>query len=276
MNASSKLPAPINRKGWLSDATQQLKAAGIPTPRLDAELLLTWTENISRTELLAHDDKTLDNNVVKTLDQLLDRRLQRIPLAYLFGKKEFYGRDFIVSPDVLIPRPETETLVDLAKEYRFHGTIIDIGCGSGCLGITVAIETGTELFASDVSEDALEITAQNAAIHGLTATCAPSFLLQRWKKYTFDAIVANLPYVDSTWERSPETDHEPALALFALDGGLSLIKQLIEQSPSRLSKDGYLLLEADPEQHHAIITHAQKHGFTHVESREYAVLLRKS
>ena len=128
----------MNISEWLRGATRQLKGIGIETARLDAELLLAETIRKPRTYLHAHLDEELDPRRVDIANARLDLRLDRVPLAYILGKKEFYGRTFVVSPQVLIPRPESEDLIDVflevsAEDIAPHSSLIDIGTGSGCL-----------------------------------------------------------------------------------------------------------------------------------------------
>ncbi|HEX8390666.1 MAG TPA: peptide chain release factor N(5)-glutamine methyltransferase [Candidatus Saccharimonadales bacterium] len=274
---------------WIQKAADQFKLAKIETARLDAEVLLGYMLGVDRAWLAAHGDESLFGTALKFKgsprrgsllehgEQLVLKRLRRTPVAYLTGQKEFYGRDFIVTPDVLIPRPETEMLVELAKQHRLSGQLLDVGTGSGCLGLTLALETDAQVTLSDVSDAALEVARTNAKRLGvkklnlvqsdLLGVFAIQSILKR-----FDVIVANLPYVDKTWDRSPETAHEPAQALFSGDGGLELIKQLIDQSPDALKPGGYLLLEADPMQHEDIATYARQ--FAIVARQDYGVLLR--
>lgn len=260
---------------WLQSATEQLQQASIPSARLDAEVILAHTLSVNRTWLHAHRDETINTTQA---DHLLAERLKRTPIAYLTGQKEFYGRTFSVTADTLIPRPETETLIDIAKQYGLSGKIVDVGTGSGCIGITLALETSSTVTLCDISDEALQVAQKNAQQLGVSdLTFTKSDLLSAFAEkpsVTFDVIVANLPYVDHSWERSPETDHEPPLALFAEDRGLALIKKLIDQTPSLLHPDGHLLLEADPEQFDAITRYAQA-DFTTVEVRDYAILLKK-
>lgn len=295
MNANSKQPVPTTINDWLASSTHELTKANIPSARLDAELMLCHMLGVDRTWLIAHGNDSLAMSALSQKggerrgglreygEKLLLQRLKRQPLAYLFGKKEFYGREFIVNKDVLIPRPETEALVELAKKHRITGTLLDVGTGSGTLGLTLWHELeNITLTLSDISLEALEVAKKNAKkLRIKNATFVESDLLTAFMPPAnshppialFDAIVANLPYVDMTWERSPETRHEPALALFADEGGLELIKQLLDQAPPLLSAYGFLLLEADPEQHDAIVAHAEP-AFSLVEQQGYALLLQ--
>jgi release factor glutamine methyltransferase len=278
MNANSKQPAlqpTIN--DWISRATASLEEAGIPSGRLDAELMLAHVLQQSRTWLLAHSLDTFDDAEQRhAANTLLTKRKNRFPLAYLTGTKEFYGRDFIVTPDVLIPRPETETMIELLVKYKPHGAAIDVGCGSGCIGITATLEyPDLAVTLADISPAALTVAQQNAVRLGADVDVLRSNLLESIGAKTFDVILANLPYVDRAWERSPETEHEPALALFAGENGLELITILLGQAVDALNPEGYVFLEADPEQHDEIKKTGASHGLRFVEAEGFIVVLQR-
>lgn len=257
---------------WLITATAQLAEAGVVTARLDSLVLLADALDKDKSWVLAHGDGDLPANILPDLQTKIAARAARQPLAYIRGVQEFYGRDFTVNPHVLIPRPETEMLIELLKEYR-PARILDVGTGSGAIAITAALELpGSHVEACDISQTALTITAKNAQILGAAVTFFESDLLANVTN-NYDAIVANLPYVDSSWQRSPETNAEPKLALFAADGGLEIIKRLLAQTPDYLCSNGYLLLEADPRQHAAIIAAAA--SFRHVTTKNFVVALQK-
>ena len=262
---------------WLERASARLSEAGIPSPRLDAELILAHVVGRDRTWLIAHSsDDIADKDALHEANTLLTKRIHRMPIAYLLGCKEFYSRQFTVNEHVLIPRPETEVMIELLSTYSPHGRAIDVGCGSGCIGITAKLEfPELDMTLADVSEDALAVAQANAEHLGATATCLASDLLSDVDG-PFAFILANLPYVDETWERSPETDREPALALFADDHGLALIDKLITQSVDQLDMGGYLFLEADPEQHDAIQKTGASCGLRFVEARDYIVVLQRA
>ncbi len=205
-----------------------------------------------------------------------------LPKAYKLGFQDFYGRDFLVTPDVLIPRPETEQIIDAVlnlagkpylpgvkpspSQLPEHPIILDVGTGSGCIAITIKKELpDAEVYATDISEKALQIAQKNAQNHGVRLFFIISHLLQN-VKFTPDVIVANLPYVDKTWNWLDQEalSHEPAVALYADDHGLKLIKELIDTANSR-----YLILEADPCQHKEIIDFATKKGLQHLETRGF-------
>lgn len=279
MNENSKLPTPpsLTAESWLSDATQTLRAAGIDSARLDAELLLAHTIRKPRTWLHAHGDETLSDRHQEIFAARLRLRLDRVPVAYIIGHKDFYGRRFSVSPAVLVPRPESEVLIELLKRYAKprHTSLVDIGTGSGCLGITAKLELPhLRVTLCDISPHTLKVAASNAARLSAEVMKIKSDLLREYPASP-DIIIANLPYVDESWERSPETNHEPALALFSAHNGLAHIRRLLEQAASRLTASGLLILEADPYQHPTIIEAATAFGFMHLESEDYGLAFQK-
>jgi release factor glutamine methyltransferase len=279
MNKSS-----ISISDWLAEATHSLVFNNIPSGRLDAELLLAHTLKKPRTWLHGHGDEPLEARANEIANARLDLRLDRVPVAYIIGHKEFYGRRFKVTTSTLIPRPESESLIELLataipKNQSLLNErplrVIDVGTGSGILGITAKLEhPELDVTLSDISRHALTVAEQNARALQADVSILSSNLLVNYPLVA-DIIIANLPYVDAEWERSPETDHEPASALFAAQNGLALIFELLIQTRSKLALGGKLILEADPEQHPAIIKEATKNGLVHVETIDYAVLLEK-
>lgn len=268
---------------WITEAMSELVGAGIGTAKLDAELILSHTLRKGRTYLHMYRDEEIPPRLEEIANSRLALRLDRVPLAYITGHKEFYGRRFIVNPSVLIPRPESETIIEILKELLPNTKalpghtkrLVDIGTGSGCLGITAKLEfPELEVTLTDISRHALTVAKKNAeALHAevilLRSNLLTDYLLQP------DIILANLPYVDESWERSPETNYEPALALFARSGGLGLINKLLVQASEALPRDGLLLLEADPEQHNAIQTRARNLGMRPIVTRDYCLVLKK-
>lgn len=203
---------------WLRDATKQLKDIGIESARLDAELILAHTLRKPRTYLHAHLDETIDERRYDIANARLDLRLERVPLAYITGHKEFYGRRFTVSPSVLIPRPESETMIEwlleLTAEEITPKRLVDVGTGSGILGITAKLERPhLDVVLTDVDTKALTLAKRNATALGAAVDTRRDNLLDH-QAFTVDYCLANLPYVDETWDdTSPELRHEPAQAL---------------------------------------------------------------
>ena len=263
---------------WLKIAAKSLKIANIPSARLDAELILANTLRKNRTYLHAHLDEEIDPRRFDIANARLDLRLDRVPIAYILGYKEFYGRKFTVSPSVLIPRPESEDLISLFLELTAseiaEKVLIDVGTGSGCLGITAKLErSNLSVILSDISKPALNIAEKNANALNADVHIQQQSLLNGQLK-PVDYIFANLPYVDKNWDVSPELQYEPGIALFAEDEGLKLILQLISQAPRCLISEGLLFIEADPQQHNRIINEAVKNGFVRERVLNYILVLR--
>ena len=210
------------------------------------------------------------------------------PLAYIRGYQDFYGRNFIVTPDVLIPRPETEQIIDAVlnlagkpylpgikpskRQLPNNPTIIDVGTGSGCIAITLAKELPeATIYATDISEPALKIAQKNTVNLGASVTYIISHLIQN-VKIRPDLIVANLPYVDPDWDwlDKEALDYEPDDALYADNHGLALIKELIDESANR--KVPFLILEADPSEHQKIVSYARDYDL--MEIRGFIVCMR--
>lgn len=284
MNANLQPPA-LAINAWLESASEQLGLVGIASARLDAEIILAHTLRKSRTYLHAHPDEPLDIRVKEIADSRLLLRLDRVPIAYIVGHKEFYGRRFAVTTATLIPRPESEELIETLKRIMpqkltlFNDTklrLIDVGTGSGCLGITAKLELpDLDVTLIDISTHALTVARTNAKRLHADITLIKNDLLLNYPLKA-DIIIANLPYVDPSWERSPETNHEPELALFADDEGKAMIFKLINQSLNVLDKRGVILLEADPVQHESIASYAKEKGFDVIASTDYCVALKRT
>jgi release factor glutamine methyltransferase len=278
------LPQALAINDWLADATRQLVFAEIPSARLDSELILAHTLRKTRSYLHAHPEELLTDRAIEIANARLSLRMERVPVAYIIGHKEFYGRQFAVTTATLIPRPESEALIELLKQVIPRNSsllketplrLIDVGTGSGNLGITAKLlfpELNVTI--SDISRYALKIAEKNAKDLQADVSILQSNLLA---DYPFKAniIIANLPYVDQAWQRSPETEHEPASALFAANNGKALIYELLVQTKDTLISGGSLILEADPEQHADIITEAKKYGLLLSDKDGYGLLLEK-
>lgn len=226
------------------------------TPRLDAELLLAHVLGETRTRLYARAFQSLTEAELDTYRGLLEQRRNGVPIAYLVGWKEFYSRRLLVTPHVLIPRPETELMVEeairlLARSGLVRPRILDVGTGSGCIAITMALECPDAMVrATDVSRQALEVAEENSRRYGLERRLklfqGDLFTAIEGRTSPFDIIISNPPYVGTDMGPRPEENvvrNEPNQALFAGRDGLEVIKPLIAGSPRWLNPGGHLLIE---------------------------------
>ena len=236
----------------LGQAIRTLGNEGVESPRLDAELLLSHVLGASRSTILAWPERRLTPKELTAYRHLVARRAQREPLAYILGQREFFGLDFAVDPRVLIPRPETELLVEhalrLASEMATPLQIADVGTGSGAIAVTMAVHSpSATVYALDGSAGALEVAAANARRHqvGDRVSCLLGNLLEPLQE-PVDLITANLPYVTSAeWEDlAPEIqEYEPRTALDGGRDGLDLIARLLATAGPYLHPGGAMLLE---------------------------------
>lgn len=248
---------------WLKDTTQKLTSNGTESARLDSILLLEHVLVTPRATLLAHPETDLPATTLVKLDIALQQRLSGLPIAYILNKKEFYGRDFIVSSDVLIPRPETESIVEIAKDLLLTSPkILDIGTGSGCIAITLALEIPkSKVTGSDVSDEALAVAKQNAKALGAQVTFLHANLLQGLGNKHFDLICANLPYVPDGIVTSVEITQEPSTALFSGADGLNHYKTFFVQIAESANKPTYIITESLEYQHQALKKLASLAGY---------------
>lgn len=235
----------IKNNVWLSSANKKLKEAGIESYSLDSLLLLEFVTKLNRAHLLAHQDEELKSEQIEKLDNLLVERVKRTPLAYIMGKKEFYGRSFYVNENVLIPRPESESFIELLKKHDINaGKLIDVGCGSGILGITAKLENPKlEVTLSDISKPALEVAKQNAKDLGAEVKTKLQDLFNEY----YDVVLANLPYVPRDLQVEKELSYEPQIALFAENKGLKIYKDFCKKVAK--IKPQYVLTESLVTQH---------------------------
>lgn len=286
MSVNSSPVAQTTISQWLARATRELQSASIESARLDALVLLCDELKWDKSRALAYPEQLLTPDQKQELDAKVDRRKKHEPLAYIRGFCEFYGRDFIVTPDVLIPRPETEVLIDLIKSLPAlnHETnnspfLIDVGTGSGCIGLTARLEIPNfRVLLTDIDSSALEIARQNASRLRVEHVefQQNNLLVNLTSSQPVHIIAANLPYVAADFSISPDAHHEPSLALFAEDEGHALIEQLLPQAASALVTDGYLLLESDPWQQDRIEKSATGHGFKTIARERFHLVLQKS
>jgi release factor glutamine methyltransferase len=257
----------------LNDAVERLTSARVPSPRMNAELLIMFTLGCDRAYLYAHPERELTPDEILRYDVALARRADGVPAQYITGHQEFWGLDLIVSPAVLIPRPETEHVVEavlgLVSGADFgqkqeqeqdqrprtgvsapHGLrIVDVGTGSGAIALALASELpAAEIHATDISSDALDVARANAARLGLASRIEfhRRDLLSGFSPASFDFVVSNPPYVGDAEEDSVQLEvrkFEPRNAVFAGPTGLEVIERLIPQAQVALKPGGWLIFE---------------------------------
>ena len=262
----------------IQDTHQKLESAGIPDARLEAEVMVMNVLRMPRQAIFAEQEREVSEQQQVALDELLERRYTREPLAYILGQREFYGINVDLTPAVLIPRPESEGLVEHALFMAMMGmestdlTIADVGTGSGAIAINLAIHLPMgRIFAVDISDSVLDVAAYNIRVHGVgdRVSLAIGDLLDAVPE-PLDLIVANLPYIptDRISTLQPEVQKEPVLALDGGADGLDLIRRLLAQAENKLKSHGIILLEMDPDQVPVVAELALQHfpkGSTDVE-----------
>ena len=252
----------------LNSARERLQEAGSPSASLDAQVILAHVLEVDRSWLFAHHEYTLSAEQANAFTDLIARRMAHEPVAYLIGRKEFYGLEFQVDHRVLIPRPETELLVDavlgfVSEHAQGDCLVADVGTGSGAIALAVAANAPpVKVYAIDLSADALAVAASNVArlderqqvqlLHGDLLTPLPTAV---------DIVVANLPYISSAVYPKLEADvrdYEPKLALEAGSEGLDAITQLLQQAPRYLRPQGAIFLEISYDQGEAVVALAKR------------------
>jgi len=268
------MPATLPLLEVLRGAESYLAERGVENPRLNAEHLLAQALGLKRMELYLQFDRQLAESERAPLRETVKRRGAREPLQHILGSAEFHGRTFACDKRALIPRPETEQLVELAlgiAKSKTSPKILDVGTGSGVIAITLALElAAADVHAIDLSTDALALAAENADRHGLAGRISfhQADLLPPGDT-KFDLIVANLPYIPAAEiaSLSPEVRHDPLSALDGGTDGLELVRQLIGAAPDRLTTGGALLLEIGAGQADAVNTLLANRKFRDISVR---------
>ncbi|MFI0347291.1 MAG: peptide chain release factor N(5)-glutamine methyltransferase [Chthoniobacterales bacterium] len=263
---------PISLLDALQRGTAFLKKQNIEQARLNMEHLLAHVLGIPRLQLYMEFERPLGETERAPLRDLIRLRGQGTPLQHLLGTTEFFGRVFYCDHRALIPRPETEQLVERALTYKNCGQILDIGTGSGVIAITLALEKNSaSVDAIELSADALALAQENAALNNVSSITWHhgdlfSALKEDAKEKKFDLIIANLPYIptDEILTLSREVKHDPLMALDGGVNGLDLIKLLIEQAPMHLREGGHLLLEIGKNQETEIMNFLQQNNFSDI------------
>ena len=256
---------------WLNQAVDTLTNAGIGTARLDALVLLEDVLNKDRAHLLAHPETILTTEQQKVLKGLIQSRAKHEPLAYIREKTEFYGREFKLNHDVLEPRPESETMIDLLKKLKLPAkpVIADIGTGSGAIAITAKLEIPTaNVFATDIDENCLVLTRQNAKKYETKMTILHGNLLEPLKK-PVDVILANLPYVPDHYQINQAALQEPRIAIFGGEDGLELYRQLFKQLKTGKYGKPVVFTESLPFQHQDLAKIASQTNYKQTQEDDF-------
>ncbi len=268
---------------WIKAKSAQLTTAGIATARLDCLVLLEDELSKDRSWILSHLERNLQITEIENLSKNITQRAKHIPLAYIRGHTEFYGRNFLVNAHTLVPRPETETMIELLK-YTLHedpffacATLIDIGTGSGAIAITAKLEfPQTHVIALDIDNACLEVAHNNARAHDTIVECAHSDLLGLFAETEVVAVqvkrhyalpptpcilLCNLPYVPNDFHINTAATHEPPHALFGGRDGLDIYRKLFVQISLSTEKPHYVFTESMPTQHKALTAIAEANDY---------------
>lgn len=261
---------------WLAAAEQRLTKGGIWGARLDSQLILAHVLGKTKEWLLTYPEQELTSQQAEKLKSLAERRLNHEPVVHLTGRKEFYGLEFEITPDVLTPRAESEDMIDWAiKLLPQNGRVIDMGTGSGALIIALGRHRpDLQLIGTDISAPALEVARRNARRHRVNSSLVQSDI---WSQVDgqFDGILTNLPYLTDDAELTPEVQKEPAVALFGGADGLDLYRRMLAGLPQHLNQGGYLFTECDPWQQGALQAEAARHGLQRIEESYFVMGFQK-
>lgn len=250
---------------WLATATKALQSAGIETARLDVLVLLEDVLGMNRASLLAHPEMELTISQTGILNKYITQRMTHLPLAYIRGEAPFYGRNFYVSPTVLVPRPTTEDVIAevlaIAPSLPDQPIIFDVGTGSGCIGITAKLELpNARVTLLDIAPQALAVARKNADRHNAAVRLLQADLLKDIHE-PIDVILANLPYVPESYPINQAATHEPKLALFSGEDGLDAYRTLWEQIAQLPKKPAHVIIESLPQQGAALRDLAAAHQY---------------
>jgi release factor glutamine methyltransferase len=244
-----------------------LLKAGIENARSEAELLISYSIGIERFRFITDKEKALTPHETEIIIHNAERRAKREPLAYITGMRGFFGLDFHVSPSVLIPRPDTELLVECASaRARLNACVLDICTGSGAVAIALKhIRPDCIVSASDISEGAVAVAQKNAeALVGGNVRIVVSNLFEAFPGEKFDVITANPPYIDASLKGSlqKEIDCEPDIALYSAEKGMTVIEQILSAVQSYLAEDGALYMEIGYDQGGAVIAMCTRYSLS--------------
>ncbi len=257
---------------------ENLRQNAIESPGLEAYLLLSESEAVSDfIDIYTHPEKEVDQKSYKKFQDLVERRSKREPISYITGEKEFYSRSYKVNSSVLIPRPETELLIDealLLANQIASPRILDIGTGSGCISVTLAYMcNNAKIVATDISQKALKVAKENIFKHGKqdNISLAGGDLITFFKDKSFDIVISNPPYISESEINKLEPDikdYEPMIALRAGEDGLKYIKRIISDSRRVLKEEGWCVLEVGQGQAEKVINLFKEYGFIAVSTKK--------
>lgn len=258
---------------WLAQATKKLETAGIGSARLDCLIMLEDELKKDRSWILAHPETVLQGSAMQDLNKKLARRKNNEPLSYIRGFTEFYGRKFIVNKDVLEPRPESETMIELLLDLDLPKApiIADIGTGSGALAITARLELPrATVIATDIDPKCLIVAKQNAKNLKTDIKFLEGDLLQPLPKgCALTTILANLPYVPDSYTINEAAGNEPRIAIFGGPDGLDLYRKMFKQINSMANKPKYILTESLPPQHKKLQNIAALSGYRLLRGQDF-------
>jgi len=265
---------------YIKDITGRLTDAGIESARLDCEVLVTHALNLEKYKLITDGSRELTSDEIKKIEKLVKRRITFEPVAYITGVKEFYSLDFIVNKHVLIPRPETELLVDMAIYWAgMNASVLDLCTGSGAVAVALKhSRRDLEIYASDISAEALKVARKNSL--NINGKAGIKFyrgnLFEPFKGKSFDVIISNPPYVSSDEADSLKKDlfFEPEIALFAPENGRGIIEKIIVESVDYLNEKGTLLLEMGNNQGAFVTKLGEEKGYAVSILNDYSGLPR--
>lgn len=276
------IPDIMTFEEWLKVSIRKLELVSVATARLDALVLLEDVIGQERSLLLAHPEKIIEAGALKKLEAQLRRRLKHEPLAYIRGKTEFYGREFLINKHVLEPRPESETMIELLKQLIYSKQlpadslkIADIGTGSGALAITAKLEISrAEVIATDIDESCLKIAMINANKFKLDIKFLKGDLIQPLSAVNCkpSAILANLPYVPDDFRLNEAAKNEPKLAIFGGPDGLDIYRRLFEQTIDLKIKPKFILTESLPTQHRKLARIARNASYKLAKTDDFIQL----
>ena len=273
----------MNIASWLKNAITTLTLES-GTAELDAEVLLAHVLGVDRSWLHAHQEFELDQNQVKILGSYVNRRALHEPMAYILEKTQFYGREFYITSSVLVPRPESEAIIDLCKlhckDRSTNTVVIDVGTGSGALAVTAALEIHPlKTIAIDIDASCLGNARINAEKMTVAVELLQGDLLNPVAARDFSqndvTILANLPYVPDAHTINDAAMREPKIAIFGGVDGLDLLKKLFEQAANIASKSTTVITESLPFQHTDLVEIANQNSFKLIDSNDFIQMFER-